>query len=462
VIIDRIFTPGLAQVAYLVADEGAGQVAVIDPRRDVDAYLKWADERGFRIVAILETHVHADFVSGSLELAAATGAPVYTSRLGSQDFPHRALNTGDEIRVGAITLRAVWTPGHTPEHLSYLALDPGTGAPEALFTGDTLFVGEVGRPDLLGEGKTQYLVEQLYQTLGERLAPLDDAVTIYPGHTAGSSCGRQIGAAPQSTLGAERRTSYAFRAETKQQFGHVVLDDMPPPPTYYPVLKRVNKAGAALQATLPDGEPLVPAVVADRQEAGALVIDTRSPEAFGAGHIPGARFAGLGPSFTAWMGWLAPYDRDLVLVLEDDGQYIEARTDLRRIGLDQVAGYLAGGIDAWRAAGNPVNAIPQVTVRELAARLPANGASPLVLDVRRDDEWDSGHIAGAVHRFAGEIVQGAEPPFGPQSPAYVICGTGYRSSVVTGELQARGYTALTNVIGGMEAWDAAGLPVTTD
>ena len=409
-LIDRIYTPGLAQVAYLIADEDAGAAAVIDPRRDVDAYLGWADERDFQIVAILETHVHADFVSGSLELAAATGAPIFASRLGNQEFPHRPLDTGDEIVVGEVIVRALWTPGHTPEHLGYLAIDPATGEPAALFTGDTLFAGEVGRPDLLGEGKTQYLVEQLQQTLTERLASLDDAVIVYPGHTAGSACGRSIGDAPYTTMGAERRDNYAFGAKSKQAFGHLVLDDMPPPPTYYPVLKRLNAAGAPLLDTLPPGEPLDPDAVAARQAAGALVLDARSQDAFGAGHVPGAQYAGLGPNFTAWMGWRAPYDRDLILVLEDDEEYASARTDLRRIGLDRVAGYLAGGMAAWTASGHEIVTLAQETVNDLAERIAASPEPLVVLDVRRDDEWQAGHIAGAVHLFAGAIVQGAAPP----------------------------------------------------
>ena len=460
-IIDRIFTPGLAQVAYMVADETSGELAVIDPRRDTATYIAWAAERGFQIAAILETHVHADFVSGARELAAVTGAPIFASRLGGQEFPHEPLDDGDEVAVGTLTLRALWTPGHTPEHLSYLAIDPAAGPdPVALFSGDALFVGEVGRPDLLGEAQTMQLASQLYDTVSDRLATLDDAVVVYPGHTAGSACGKKIGEAPHTTIGAERLFNYAFKTQTREAFITMVLAGMPQPPTYYPILKRINKAGPPLLSTLTDGEPLTPDLVATLLGEGALIVDTRSPGAFAEGHVPSAVFAGLGPSFAAWMGWLAPYDNDLVLILDDDGLFDDARTELRRIGLDRVRGYLAGGLPAWRADGREIVTLAEVTVQELAQRLENPANDLVVLDVRRDDEWDEGHIARAIHLFAGEIVQGADIPLATGSEVMLICGSGYRSSVTSTLLQARGLDRLTNVIDGMDAWYEASLPVT--
>jgi hydroxyacylglutathione hydrolase len=458
---DRIFTPGLAQVAYLVADEAAGVAAIIDPRRDVDVYLDWATAHGVRITAILETHVHADFVSGAPELAAATGAPIYASRLGAQEFPHEPLDDGAEVAVGRLRLRALWTPGHTPEHLAYLLFDPEVGdEPQALFSGDALFVGEVGRPDLLGQEQTQQLAGQLFHTVTERLSRLPERLVVYPGHTAGSACGKKIGDAPSTTIGQEKLVNYAFQARRKDQFIAMVLAGMPLPPTYYPVLKRVNKIGAPLLATLPDGEALTPEAVAARQAAGALIIDARTADAFGAGHLPGAVFAGLGQNFVAWMGWVAPYDRDLILVLDHDADFAEARTELRRIGLDRVAGYLAGGLPAWREADGEIVDLPQLSVQELHDRL-SHGEPLTVLDVRGDDEWADGHIAGAVHTFAGAIAQGAEVPVIPDTGTVaVICGSGYRSSVVSSLLQARGCTNLHNVGGGMTAWHEAKLPTT--
>jgi len=458
---DRIFTPGLAQVAYLVTDEAARVAAIIDPRRDIGVYLDWATDHGVRIAAILETHVHADFVSGAPELAAATGAPIYASRLGAQEFPHEPLDDGAEVAVGRLRLRALWTPGHTPEHLAYLLLDPAAGTePQALFSGDALFVGEVGRPDLLGEAQTQELAGQLFHTVTERLSRLPDELVVYPGHTAGSACGKKIGDAPSTTIGQEKLVNYAFQARRKDAFVKMVLDGMPLPPTYYPVLKRVNKVGATPLADLPAGEALTPDAVATRQADGALVIDARTPDAFGAGHIPGAVFAGLGPNFVAWLGWLAPYDRDLILVLDDEADFAAALTELRRIGLDRVAGYLADGMAAWRADGRTVVTLPQITVHDLQARL-SGGAALTVLDVRGDDEWAGGHIAGAAHTFAGAIAQGADAPVAAGAALVaVICGSGYRSSVASSLLQARGHANLINDSGGMGAWYEANLPTT--
>jgi hydroxyacylglutathione hydrolase len=465
-LIERIFTPGLAQVAYLVADEGAGKVAVIDPRRDVEAYISWADSRNMEIAAILETHVHADFVSGAPELSRATGAPIYASRLGDEEFPHEPLDDGDEIAVGDVILRALWTPGHTPEHMSFLAIDSTEGdEPEAIFTGDALFVGEVGRPDLLGEKETRRLTEHLYETISERLSTLGDGLVVYPGHTAGSSCGKKIGDAPSTTIGQERHSNYAFQIEEKGAFIDTVLEGMPKPPTYYPVLKRVNKAGATPLAEVQTGDPFTPDEVARRQDAGALVVDARTPEAFGEGHIPGAVFAGLGPKFTTWMGWIAPYDRDIILVLDElEGtiQFEEARNELHRIGLDNVAGYLDGGMPAWQSGGRDIVTLAQMTVEELADRLATVEDDLTVLDVRSDEEWEEGHIAGAVHTFAGEITQGDRAPVEGDSPTAVICGSGYRSSVASSILQRRGYRNLINITGGMEAWNEGDLPTTSD
>ena len=458
-IIDRIYTPSLAQVTYLVADEAAGEVAVVDPRRDVQAVLDWAAERDFRIVAVLETHVHADFVSGGPDLAAATGATLYGSRLGNQDFPHQPLDDGDLIPVGSLKLQAYFTPGHTPEHMSYLLFDPAQGTdPLAIFTGDALFVGDVGRPDLLGGAHTSDLANQLHATVSERFLTLPDSVIVYPGHTAGSSCGKAIGDAPDSTIGAEKRGNYAFQPMDRETFVATVLRDMPLAPTYYPQLKKVNKVGPAPLADLPAGAPLSPSSVQTMQHDGALVIDTRGADAFGAGHIPGALAIGWGPNFLAWIGWIAPYDRDLVLVLNDASTYQDAVTELRRIGLDRVAGYLQGGMDAWSAAGLPEATLAQMTVNELASRLTTADA-PAVLDVRRPDEWNEGHIASASHTYVGEMAQGAEPVLDDARPTAVICGTGYRSAVAASLLQQRGHRHLINVTGGMTAWNAAGLPV---
>jgi hydroxyacylglutathione hydrolase len=454
-IVDRIYTPGLAQVAYLVADEAAGVTAVIDPRRDIETYREWAAERDLRIETILETHVHADFVSGARELAAATGATIFTSRRGEQEFPHHRLDDGDEVAVGHLRLRAFWTPGHTPEHLGYLLIDPDAGPdPIALFSGDVLFAGEIGRPDLLGPGQTQRLVEQLYDTVVNRLSQLPDDVIVYPGHTAGSPCGKKIGDAPQTTIGQEKRFNYAFQARSKEEFVQTVMEGMPRPPAYYPVMKRVNKVGPTLLRDLPAGKPLSVSEVAARQAAGALLIDARPADRFARGHIPGAVSVALGPNFAIWAGWLTPYDREVVLILDEDEQYEDALRELRRIGIDAVAGYLAGGIAAWQAAGKPVERMETVRVTDLSSCLSAY----TVLDVRDRTEWAAGHIAGAVNAPAGDLARGAAAPVNGSGPVAVICGTGFRSAVASSLLQQKGKHDIVNVEGGMDAWCAAGLP----
>jgi hydroxyacylglutathione hydrolase len=455
--IERFVTPGLAQVAYGIADEAAGVAVIIDPRRDVEVYQDWAAARRVRITAILETHVHADFVSGARELAAATGATIHVSRIGQQEFPHEPVDDGDEIPIGTCLLRACATPGHTPEHLAYLLANPATGPePIALFSGDALFVGEVGRPDLLGERETRVLAAQLYRTVAQ-LKALDDALVVYPGHTAGSACGKKISDAPATTIGREKIGNYAFKARSEEEFVGMVLAGMPTPPTYYPILKRVNKVGAPLLRDVPPGGPLTAVQVREGMAAGALVIDARPQAAFGAGHIAGAQFAGIGDNFVAWMGWLAPYDRDLVLVLADDAHCADALVHLHRIGLDRVAGYLAGGMAAWHG---DVETLPQLSADDLAAHRAKGKNGLALLDVRSDGEWDGGHIAGAHHRFAGEIVRGNVAALPDGSPLAIICGSGYRSSVVASHLQMRGCANVVNVAGGMEAWERAGLPMT--
>lgn len=455
-ILDRVFTPGLAEVAYLVADEAAGEVAVIDPRRDIDAYLAWARERGLRITAILETHVHADFVSGARELAAATGATIYASRLGDTEVPHTPLDDGDEVAVGALRLRALWTPGHTPEHLAYLLYDPAQGeTPVALYSGDVLFAGEIGRPDLLGPEAQQRLIVQLFDTVEQRLKALPDDLVVYPGHTAGSPCGKRIGDAPQTTIGQERAANYAFNQPDREHFVRSVMAEMPKPPAYYPMMKRVNKVGPALLRDLPAAQPLSATDVAAQQEAGALIIDARPAAAFAQGHIPGAVTLPLGPSFAIWAGWLTPHDREIILVLETGEQFAEAQTELRRIGIDRVAGYLAGGMAAWPRAGFPQAFLETIQPAELAARF----ADYRVLDVRDQSEFAGGHLPGATNAPAGNLAQGAAAPAAVEGETAIICGSGYRSALAASLLQQRGATGIVNVAGGMTAWQAAGLPL---
>jgi hydroxyacylglutathione hydrolase len=382
--------------------------------------------------------------------------------LGGQAFPHQPLDDGDVVSIGALRLRAFWTPGHTPEHLSYLLYESDEAkAPVAMFSGDALFVGDVGRPDLLGMEQTEALSHELYETISQRFAALPDDLVVYPGHTAGSSCGKQIGDAPHTTIGAERMFNYAFQARDREDFVRRVLEDMPKPPAYYPVLKRVNKDGATLLADLPTPRALSPGEVVDLRRSGALVVDTRPAESFGKRHIPDSLFAGFGTNFATWMGWVAPFDRDLVVVLTEEVPLDYVVTTLRQIGIDRVVGYLNGGIARWLDAGHETTSLPQMTVQQVAEAL-ENGSDRLsVLDVRSEGEWRDGHIAGALHTYAGEIAQGAAAfdSLDTGERIAVICGSGYRSSVASSVLAMHGYSNLINVAGGMEAWRQANLPV---
>jgi hydroxyacylglutathione hydrolase len=405
----------------MICDDASGEVAVVDPRRDVQVYCEWARVREARITAVLETHVHADFVSGSRELALLTGAPLYTSRLGEQTFPHQPLDDGDEIRVGAIRLHAFRTPGHTPEQMSYLLfVSEGATEPAAMLSGDALFVGDVGRPDLLGVEQTKSLSRQLYETVAERFASLLDDLVVYPGHTAGSACGKKIGDAPHTTIGAERRLIYAFKARDQDDSVQRVLQDRPKPPTYYSELKRVNREGATLLADLVAPRALAPDEAAQLQRNAGLVIDTRPAESFGMQHIPDSIFVGFGTNFATWMGWLAPYDRDIVLVLTEEVSLDYVVTALRQLGIDRIAGFLDGGIASWREAGHETATPAQMTVEQLA---------------RRVEEIPAG----------GNVV--------------TVCRSGRRSLDAVDILVNTGYAEVKSIAGGMIDWQAAGQSV---
>lgn len=458
-IVDRVFTPGLAQVAYLIADESTGNVAVIDPRRDVQVYLDWAAERNFRINAILETHVHADFVSGAVELHRATGAPIFASVLGDQEFDYEPLRDGSRIAVGRLVLEARWTPGHTPEHVVFLLFDPDSSeSPQAMFSGDLIFAGEVGRPDLLGEAHTAQLAFQLFETLTHRVADLPDDLLIYPGHTAGSACGRKIGAAATTTLGAERAGTYAWQFTDADAFVAGIMDEMPAPPPYYPRMKVVNRVGPALLAELPDGAAMSADRVAAAIADGAVVIDARSDESFDRAHIRGSFYAGSSSDFVAWVGWRAPYDKPVVLVLDDDTDYSAFVTELRRIGIDSVAGYLEGGIDTWIANGGGVDRLEVLSPEAFQEMLRTSDCAT-VLDVRSREEWKTGHIENSRNAFAGDISAGAPVDVGADELVMLTCASGYRSRVAASMLQSCGVSRIVQLDGGMDAWDGAGLPV---
>ncbi|MFN3651695.1 MAG: MBL fold metallo-hydrolase [Armatimonadota bacterium] len=456
-IFETIETPGLAHLSYLVGDETEGVCAVIDPRRDVEIYLELAQHHHARITHVLETHVHADFVSGARELAARTGALAWLPAGGGYQFDHSPLAEGDVLELDSLCLQVLHTPGHTPEHVS-LVISGGKGAKEpwGVFTGDTLFAGEVGRPDLLGEAAEEDLARQLFHSLHEKLLRLPDGLEIYPAHGEGSPCGGSIGDRRTSTIGYERRHNEKLRLRGVRQFTSAVLESLPPAPFYYPRMKRVNAAGPPVLGCLPALQPLSPErFEAAREVPGTLVVDTREIEAFGGAHIPGALNIALREEFPIWAGWMLPPEAPLLLVLEDESDLETAQRQLLRVGLENVVGYLRQGMRGWLEAGHPFDPLPQMSVHELHERVRSRSGGLQVLDVRRDDEWEQGHVPTATHVFAPHLPERMHE-LDLERPVAVYCGSGYRASIAASLLQQRGFREVYSVPGSIKAWKAAG------
>lgn len=461
------FVPGLAIASYMVGDEKSKQVAVIDPTRDVDEYIEIAKREGLRITHILETHVHADFVCGSAELKQRLqGRPqIYASGLGGKKWtpPYAdvVVNDGDEVALGSLRLRAIHTPGHTPEHLSWALYDDTRSKEEPwlLFTGDFLFVGDVGRPDLLGEEERKGLAAQLYRSVFQTIKPLPDFTEIYPGHGAGSLCGKAIGSRRASTMGFERRYNGALQPAPEEQWTETLLKGMPLAPPYFKRMKQVNSAGPKiLGPELPGRKRFTSQELHDRLCENCLVLDVRTKEAFAAAHLPGSVNIPHGPNLPTWAGWVLPYDRPLVIVADDTADVPEVVTHLIRVGFDNIEGYLEDGIHAWQDHGYEISQLESISVRELAARLKDGSQRPFVLDVRTETEWEGGHIEGARHIHGG-LLQERFGEVPKDRPVAVICGSGYRGSIAASFLKREGYGSVANVLGGMTAWKNAALPV---
>ena len=463
-LLERIEDEGLAQYSYIVGSSAASEVAVVDPRRDIDVYLDWARQHGARIAVVLETHIHADFASGASALAARTGATLFESAHDrGQTFevshPHRDIADGERVSVGGIDLEAIHTPGHTPEHLSFLIFERGHTEPAAMLTGDFLFVSSVGRPDLLGDDETTDLAGQLYDSV-QRLRAYQDALALYPGHGAGSMCGSGMGQAPTTTLGAERRNNpYLDEGLTRETFVQRVLDSAPPFPAYYRRMKRVNAEGPPPLEQIPGQQAIDIDAFNGAVQAGHVVIDLRDQTAFGAGHVPRALGVGAGKMLSMWAAWVVPYETPLLLV-GDESKIEEAGRALIRVGLDDVKGFLRGGMSTWVGARLPVAQTAQITPTELQRQL-AERDRPWVLDVRTDDEWREGHLPGALHIMGGYLTERInEIP--RDRPLVVMCGSGYRSTIAASVLERAGFTDITNLTGGMKAWKDAGLDTTHD
>ena len=448
----------LAHASYMIGSDG--EAAVVDPRRDVDSYIEEAREQGLEIRHIIETHLHADFVSGHHELARRTGAKIYFGAKAGAKFEHVPVREGDEIRLGDdVVLRFLETPGHTPESVSILVVDRAVSeVPRAVLTGDTLFIGDVGRPDLLGSTMSaQELAGMLYDSLHGKLLALPDSVEVYPAHGAGSLCGRNISSETSSTIGQQRQFNYALKPMPKEEFVRMMTTDLPEAPEYFARDVAINRDGATELAELPDPAALGAPEVEALQKKGAIVLDTRPAAQYGAGHVPGSLNIGLSGQFASWAGALVSPKVPILLVAEDEEQVREARLRLSRVGIENVAGYLAGGLLEWHRAGLPLATTEQIGVEELDARI-REGRAARVVDVRRPGEWQGGHVAAAMNVPLNTLEQHAvELP--REEPLAVMCAGGFRSSIGTSILERQGFTKITNVVGGMAAWKNANLEV---
>lgn len=444
----RFYDEGLAQASFLIACDRTGEGAVIDPRRDAAVYLEAARQHGVTLTAAIETHVHADFVSGAHELA-STGVRVICGPGSGLRYDSREAADGEQLQLGDLTLTFLHTPGHTPEHISILAEQPGK--PSRLFTGDFLFVGSVGRPDLLGTEQTRQLAHQLYGSV-VRLLTLDDAIEVHPGHGSGSLCGAGIGKEPSSTIGIERRQNPMLQFADENAFVTAVLSDLPDTPPYFARMKRVNAEGAPLLGLI-DGPRVVPAIkpaaAAALSADGALVIDLRQPEDFARAHPYGALNLGYGSKVGYWAGWVLPADEPIVLLAADPAQAQEAAMQLLRVGLDRIEGYIAGGFDGWKDAALPVASLSTMSVGDL--NLARGTDEPLTLvDVRTPKEFRAGHLDGAINIPLGELpARIADVPRGARIAT--ICEAGYRSSVAASILEHEGVDSIVNIEGGMSA-----------
>jgi glyoxylase-like metal-dependent hydrolase (beta-lactamase superfamily II)/rhodanese-related sulfurtransferase len=454
---EQFYLGCLAHASYLLGSEG--EAVVVDPQRDVDQYVEAAQKQGLQIKYIIETHLHADFVSGHRELAARTGAEIVLSRMAGATFPHLAVDDGYTLQVGKLKIEVLATPGHTPESISLLVTDEKIGEqPWAVLTGDTLFIGDVGRPDLSPTHTPIQLAGMLYDSLHNKLMTLPDSVTVYPAHGAGSLCGRNMRAERFSTIGTERLTNYALQIKGRDEFVRQMTANLPARPDYFLEDAAINRKGAAALDELPALQPITIEALQKMLQEGAIALDVRPGAEFAAAHVPGSVCIPLSGQFASWAGAVLGLSSKPVVIAATDDQISEARVRLARIGIEDVVGYLEGGVEAWRNAGLPIEQVTQLTAQELASRL--EDGSMEVLDVRREGEYQTGHIEGAdwhpLDRFKAAL-----PEINKGKPVAVHCAGGYRSLIAISLLQRAGCHNVVDVIGGFDAWKKADLSVET-
>jgi hydroxyacylglutathione hydrolase len=452
---EQFYLGCLAHASYLLGSEG--EAVVVDPQRDVEIYLEAAEKQNLRIRYIFETHLHADFVSGHQELAARAGATIYIGKAARATFRHVDVTDGFELAVGKIRIKGLETPGHTPESTCLVITDEEKSRePWAVLTGDTLFIGDVGRPDLSKTHTPQQLAGLMYDSLHNKLLTLPDGVLVYPAHGAGSLCGRNMRAERSSTIGTERLTNYALQIKSRDAFIQQMTTNLPARPDYFLEDAAINREGATSLNELPLLKPIFAPALKPMLESGGVALDVRPGGEFAKGHVPGSVNIALSGQFASWAGAVLGLSSRPVLIADTPDQLSEARLRLARVGIEDLEGFLEGGTRGWEQAGFALQQLRQITVEELNSRMHNNGLQ--VLDVRREGEWEAGHIEGADW-YPLDRFKAALPEFGHDAPVAVQCAGGYRSMIACSLLQRTGHNVI-NVIGGFDAWQKAQLPTT--
>ena len=456
--IEQMYTGCLAEAAYYIESEG--EAVIIDPLREPQPYLDKAAERGATIRYIFETHFHADFVSGHVDLARKSGATIVFGPTAKTTYDIHQASDEEEFTLGKVKLRVLHTPGHTPESSTFLLIDE-EGNPHSIFTGDTLFIGDVGRPDLAikADVTREDLAGMLYDSLHAKIMPLPDHVIVYPGHGAGSACGKNIGSETHSTLGEQKQSNYALQDISREDFITQLTTGILPPPQYFPKNARMNQTGYAdFDEVMSGGDTSMDVdAVKEAVAKGALILDTRSQEAFVNSHIPGSVFIGLDGSFAVWVGTLITDIQQPLVLVAEPGTEAEAVKRLARVGYDNTIGYLNGGVKAWKMAGNELAHVNSLSAQKLATH--QFGANENIVDVRKPGEFKDSHVTGATS-FPLDFIHENIAKLDKEGTNYMHCKGGYRSVIAISLLMRNGYNNLVNVTEGFDAFEGAGVPIT--
>ncbi len=451
----HIYSPGLAQSSYVIG--GKKGCLVVDPSRDIQKYLDQAKAFGLPITGIIETHLHADFISGHMDLAVETGATIYVSKAANCEFPHVGIADGETFAHDSFLITMLETPGHTPEGAVFFVADKERSDEAILaFTGDTVLVGDVGRPDLFPDIKKE-LAEKLYNSIG-KLREWGDHIEVYPAHGMGSLCGRNLSAKLWTTMGIEKKFNYAFQISAQDDFVKELLTGMPEAPDHFSRCSEVNRKGPTPVKDLPIPKPIGPDAFMKKMNEGHLVIDARSFVEFAGAHIPDSYAIPLQGKFSTFAGWVVPFDQPLLLVVANDSDLKQALLGLRAVGFDNIVGYLGGGILKWINGGLKTNRIDTISVHELNAVL--ENPDYTVLDNRQLGEWQEGHIPGTIHAPAPDVRE-RYLEWDKEKPIVTFCNTSNRSILAASLLKQKGFKHVFNMVGGITAWGAAGFPLTT-